>query len=578
MNVAAHITHEAVQKIGGIGAVISGLCTADKYKGFFAETLLYGPLFDRNANVASRLGKDGEVMYSSIDNYDSGGYHEKFYSIVRDYKVDIVYGKRVLVNEFNINKTNRADTVLVSINRINEERLNEFKFELWQRYGIESNRYSSWDYEQYVRIALPYLDILKALYPDSYKFYHFAHEYMGVPSALSVLMNGTDKNSNRTIFYAHEVSPCRTVVEGNEGHDISFYPELYRNRKAGKTFEDVYGSQKDNYRAELVRSTVNFDYVFAVSDLVKDEYMYFIPGADENKVKVVYNGIPVKLINPDEKLKSRKLLQNYIENLFNFTPDIVFTHVTRLVISKGIWRDITFLYILDEVFHSYGIKGAFILLTSLIGTGRDPAAVSSMEKEYGWPVIHREGWPDLVGSEKDIYDFLSLFNARSKNIKAVFLNQFGFNRRRCGERVPEEAGFKDLRIGSDAEFGFSIYEPFGIAQLEVIPFGGIAVLSSSCGSAFLLKEAFNGKKSGNYSIVDFIGNSAKYLGSAEINTLTADRRFEIEKAILKDISDKIFKSLPKSDSDRKSLLHSAQENVDKLGWEAIVERMSLSTL
>ena len=578
MNVAAHITHEAVQKIGGIGAVISGLCTADKYKGFFAETLLYGPLFDRNANVASRLGKDGEVMYSSIDNYDSGGYHEKFYSIVRDYKVDIVYGKRVLVNEFNINKTNRADTVLVSINRINEERLNEFKFELWQRYGIESNRYSSWDYEQYVRIALPYLDILKALYPDSYKFYHFAHEYMGVPSALSVLMNGTDKNSNRTIFYAHEVSPCRTVVEGNEGHDISFYPELYRNRKAGKTFEDVYGSQKDNYRAELVRSTVNFDYVFAVSDLVKDEYMYFIPGADENKVKVVYNGIPVKLINPDEKLKSRKLLQNYIENLFNFTPDILFTHVTRLVISKGIWRDITFLYILDEVFHSYGIKGAFILLTSLIGTGRDPAAVSSMEKEYGWPVIHREGWPDLVGSEKDIYDFLSLFNARSKNIKAVFLNQFGFNRRRCGERVPEEAGFKDLRIGSDAEFGFSIYEPFGIAQLEVIPFGGIAVLSSSCGSAFLLKEAFNGKKSGNYSIVDFIGNSAKYLGSAEINTLTADRRFEIEKAILKDISDKIFKSLPKSDSDRKSLLHSAQENVDKLGWEAIVERMSLSTL
>jgi len=578
MNVAVHITHEAVQKIGGIGAVISGLCTADKYKGFFAETLLYGPLFDRNANVASRLGKDGEVMYSSIDNYDSGGYHEKFYSIVRDYKVDIVYGKRVLVNEFNINKTNRADTVLVSINRINEERLNEFKFELWQRYGIESNRYLSWDYEQYVRIALPYLDILKALYPDSYKFYHFAHEYMGVPSALSVLMNGTDKNSNRTIFYAHEVSPCRTVVEGNEGHDISFYPELYRNRKAGKTFEDVYGSQKDNYRAELVRSTVNFDYVFAVSDLVKDEYMYFIPRADENKVKVVYNGIPVKLINPDEKLKSRKLLQNYIENLFNFTPDIVFTHVTRLVISKGIWRDITFLYILDEVFHSYGIKGAFILLTSLIGTGRDPAAVSSMEKEYGWPVIHREGWPDLVGSEKDIYDFLSLFNARSKNIKAVFLNQFGFNRRRCGERVPEEAGFKDLRIGSDAEFGFSIYEPFGIAQLEVIPFGGIAVLSSSCGSAFLLKEAFNGKKSGNYSIVDFIGKSAKYLGSAEINTLTADRRFEIEKAILKDISDKVFKSLPKSDSDRKSLLHSAQENVDKLGWEAIVERMSLSTL
>jgi len=578
MNVAVHVTHEAVQKIGGIGAVISGLCTADKYKGFFNETLLYGPLFDRNSNVASRLGKDGDVLYSSIDNFDSGGYHTKFYSIARDYKVDIVYGKRVLVNEFNINKTNRVDTVLVSINHINEEKLNAFKFEMWQKYGVESNRYSNWDYEQYLRIALPYLDILKVLYPDGYNFYHFAHEYMGVPSALSVLLNDSIKDSNKIIFYAHEVSPCRTVVEGNAGHDISFYPGLYKNRKTGKSFEDQYGSQKDNYRAELVRSTVNFDYVFAVSDLVKDEYMYFIPKADRNKVRVVYNGIPIKLIDPDEKLKSRKLIQNYIENLFNFTPDIIFTHVTRLVISKGIWRDITFLYILDEIFHSYGIKGAFILLTTLIGTGKDPALVSSMEKEYGWPLIHREGWPDLVGSEKDIYDYLSLFNARSKNIKAVFLNQFGFNRRRCGERVPEEASFKDLRIGSDAEFGFSIYEPFGIAQLEVMPFGGIAVLSSSCGSAFLLKEAFNDKESNNYSIVDFIGNSKKYPGENVSKALTSDRRFEIEKTILKDISNSIFKALPKSDLDRISLLHSAQENVDKLGWEAIVDRMSLSTL
>ena len=578
MNVAVHITHEAVQKIGGIGAVISGFCTADKYKDFFKETLLYGPLFDRNANVATRLGKDGEVLYSSIDNYDSGGYHAKFKSIVRDYNVDIVYGKRVLFNEFNINKKNRVDTVLVSINHINEEKLNAFKFELWQQYGVESDRYSNWDYEQYLRIALPYLDILKALYPDGSNYYHFAHEYMGVPSALSVLLSGSKKDSNKTIFYAHEVSPCRTVVEGNEGHDISFYPELYGNRKAGKSFEDQYGSQKDNYRAELVRSTMNFDYVFAVSDLVKDEYMYFIPKADKDKVRVVYNGIPIKLIDTDEKLKSRKLIQAYIENLFNFTPDIVFTHVTRLVISKGIWRDITFLYILDEIFHSYGIKGAFILLTTLIGTGRDPSAVRSMEKEYGWPVIHREGWPDLVGSEKDIYDYLSLFNARSKNIKAVFLNQFGFDRRRCGERVPEEASFKDLRIGSDAEFGFSIYEPFGIAQLEVIPFGGVAVLSSSCGSAFLLEEVFKGKKSDNYSIVDFIGNSKKYLNKNERNALNSDRRFEIEKAILKDISNLVFKALPKSDLDRITLLHSAQENEEKLGWEAIVDRMSLSTL
>ncbi|NOY07976.1 MAG: glycosyltransferase [Spirochaetes bacterium] len=582
MNIAVHVTHEAVQKIGGIGAVISGLCTADRYKDFFNGTLLYGPLFDRNANVTARLGKDGEVYYSSIDNFDSDNYHSKFHKIEEDYDIDIVYGKRLLVNEFNVNKKNTVDTILVSINRINEDKLNRFKFELWQKYGVESDRYSSWDYEQYVRIAPAYPDILKALYPDGCRFYHFAHEYMGVPAGLSVLINGLKKEYNRTIFYAHEISPCRGVVEESPGHDISFYPAMYESIRRGRNFEDDYGSQADNYRAELVRSTVNFDYVFAVSDLVKDEYRYFIPHADENKIKVVYNGIPVKLINPDEKLKSRKLLQDYVENLYNYTPDIIFTHVTRLVISKGIWRDITLLYILDEIFHRYGVKGAFILLTTLVGTGRDSASIAAMEEEYGWPVVHREGWPDLVGYEKDIYDYLSLFNARSKNIKAVFLNQFGFDRRSCGRRVPETASFRDLRVGSDAEFGFSIYEPFGIAQLEVIPFGGIAALSSSCGSSFLLKNTLSGSKSAHYSIVDFIGRAKEFSGSGTASAagtgIDSDERFKIEKSILKSIAGTLFNSLPKDDSERIAGLKSAQECVDKLGWEAIVDQMDLSTL
>ena len=89
--------------------------------------------------------------------------------------------------------------------------------------------------------------------------------------------------------------------------------------------------------------------------------------------------------------------------------------------------------------------------------------------DYGWPVMHKVGWPDLEGGEVDIYNYLQVFNSRSRAIKAVFINQFGFDRIRCGQRVPADAEFADLRIGSDAELGFSIYEPFGIAQIETIP-------------------------------------------------------------------------------------------------------------
>jgi len=149
-----------------------------------------------------------------------------------------------------------------------------------------------------------------------------------------------------------------------------------------------------------------------------------------------------------------------------------------------------FLFYLDEKLKSIGATGFFILISSLIGTGRESSDVFNMEKDYGWPAHHREGWPDLVGMEIDIYNFLNIFNAKSRSIKAIFLNQFGFSRRKCGFRLDEKAEFIHLRASSDAEFGFSIYEPFGIAQLETIPFGGFAFLSTTCGSYYLLKNSY----------------------------------------------------------------------------------------
>ncbi|HPC39004.1 MAG TPA: hypothetical protein PLF21_06800, partial [Exilispira sp.] len=75
MKIAIHITHEAVQKIGGIGSVINGVCTADNYKQFFNRTLLYGPAFSTSADVFSKLGRGGQVLYSNQDSFDKDSYH-----------------------------------------------------------------------------------------------------------------------------------------------------------------------------------------------------------------------------------------------------------------------------------------------------------------------------------------------------------------------------------------------------------------------------------------------------------------------------------------------------------------------
>ncbi len=103
--------------------------------------------------------------------------------------------------------------------------------------------------------------------------------------------------------------------------------------------------------------------------------------------------------------------------------------------------------------------------------------IRRMEQGYHWPVVHREGLPDLSNGEAAYYQGVQEFNARSRNVKVVFINQFGFEQKVCGMRMPADMEFMDIRKGSDAEFGQSIYEPFGIAQVEPISFGGICVFT-----------------------------------------------------------------------------------------------------
>ena len=88
-----------------------------------------------------------------------------------------------------------------------------------------------------------------------------------------------------------------------------------------------------------------------------------------------------------------------------------------------------------------------------------------------------EGYPDLSGAEVDMNRFLQDFNRRSRAVKIVFVNQFGWNRERCGTRMPSDMEFTDIRKGSDLEFGQSIYEPFGITAVESLTFGSLCVIS-----------------------------------------------------------------------------------------------------
>jgi len=202
--------------------------------------------------------------------------------------------------------------------------------------------------------------------------------------------------------------------------------------------------------------------------------------------------------------------------------------------------------------------------------------VYEMEAAYHWPVAHREGMPDLTGGEAAFYAGVQEFNARSRNIKVIFINQFGFTRQCCGHRMPYDMEFMDIRRGTDVEFGQSIYEPFGIAQLEPLCFGGLCVITDLCGCAGFVREAAGGRDVMNVIEADYTELDGDEEGHLE-DMLHIDRgcRDRIEHKISEKIALEICSRLPKNDEDTSALLQSGYQLARHMGWEAVAEKYVL---
>ena len=570
---AIHVTHEASRKYGGIGSVLAGLIPSETFSQVFDQNLLYGPLFDRTGPVESRIENSGRVLYSGLDGYDAGGFEDKFRDIQARHGVHLIYGKRELFDPLQPDQKLEVDVVLVDVSDMLPDWAGEFKYNLWEKFGLHSENYQIWDYEQYVRIAAPYLDIIEALYPGR-PAVHFSHEYMGLPSALSLVI-ARDKGlrtEDKAFFYAHEVAPARAVVENSSGHEVSFDNLLRLAQGNGHRLEDDFGSQAHNYRSELVKRVDQLDGILAVGDNVRDQMLYLQPEVDPEKIHLVYNGISFKPLTWKKIQSNKKIIADYCETLFNFRPDYIFSHITRLVISKGLWRDVQLLYRLDERMAEAGKKGFYILISTLAAGGRDPAEIERMEKDYGWPIIHQEGWPDLDGAENDVFMNLSLFNARSRAIKGVFLNQFGFSNQTSGKRVPEEADLLTLRSAADVEFGLSTYEPFGIAQLETFPYGGLPILSRACGCSYLVENAAPLDCSLIIDYAEQPKNSPVNLSDPDtLKGLSIEQRTALEETLADQYAPDLFERIyPDQRKDHFLRMSKAAPN---MSWEVIAQKV-----
>jgi hypothetical protein len=145
--------------------------------------------------------------------------------------------------------------------------------------------------------------------------------------------------------------------------------------------------------------------------------------------------------------------------------------------------------------------------------------------------------------------------------------------------MPADMEFADIRNGSDLEFGQSIYEPFGIGQLEPLSGGSVCCLSNVCGCAgFIIRGG--GIEQPNIVVADYVSlpSQLRGLGLAQLLAIGQRERDAVEEYAASSAAQRIDERLPRRESSAQALLDDGYALAQKMSWQVVVEQMLLPEL
>ena len=150
--------------------------------------------------------------------------------------------------------------------------------------------------------------------------------------------------------------------------------------------------------------------------------------------------------------------------------------------------------------------------------------------------------------------------------------------------MPEAMTFGDLRIGADVEFGQSIYEPFGIAQVEPLSAGALCVVSNVCGCVgFVARSAARAageQPTPNLIVADYVGLPPGWNLWSAWDALRIDRvaRNNIEAYNSLAVAQKIAERLPRTPEDTALLIEEGQRVARGMSWDVVARDYLLPAL
>ena len=193
-----------------------------------------------------------------------------------------------------------------------------------------------------------------------------------------------------------------------------------------------------------------------------------------------------------------------------------------------------------------------------------------MESESCWPVAHRQGWPDLSPQETTLHILVQQFNARSRNIKAVLVNQLGWDSQSCGRLMPPEMTFADIRRGTDVEFAQDTYAPFAESPLEVVASGRLCVLSTAHGSPGAYSSELHGQTASNSTIVaDYASQSGSVARVGRLPASSEQQRNALENRLAQELARVIDQRLRATDTEPQERIDCGLDLSMRLAWDNV---------
>ncbi len=570
--------------VGEIGAALDGLLGALAYNARIERTVVAGPLRADDSRLMERLTDPATgvlLRYSSAHGVYNGVTSDRqaaLAAVERRFGVKLLYGTRRYGNAVH-------ELLLVDASRPNRSEIEAFHYQLWESCKLDCLRYSHHpEFAQALAVAPPLLAALHAIDGGAGlragQKVIVAQDWPGLPLVLAAQL--VEPGQWSTVYYAHEAPTARRLIEGRSGHDTAFYNVLFKSKTWQLDIDSLYGSQDDFYDHRLIRLASRCDNVLAVSELTVDELRFMGGRLGRANISLAPYGLPSPQVTLAERLASRRLLQQYAQNLTGVTPDFVFTHVAPPTLRHAFWRDLRVLEHLDARLRGAGAHAVFFVLASSLPAGRPPAWVHAWETEYGWPLSHRADNGDLVDGEANFFaNVLEPFNRQAANIRGVLINQTGWSQARCGERMPAAMTDTDIRRGADLVFGQNIYAPFGRAQIEPMSSGALACVSNVCGCVSFVDSVMGGAEHlSNLVVADYMSLPQGYWLGSPYDALAIDQgvRDWVETNSARSAAETIYERLPRSEETIAQLMASGAAAAERMSWEVVARDYFLPAL